>query len=365
MHLHPLLPLTASLILGIAWQASGIFPWLAMLAIATLFALFSTHKHNHQQLAYAALAVGFFFAGGIRYTQQQKNFENFYHATVNKKCFAIARVEDIEESYRYPGQTLYTLTIQKLSYKNRRIPEAVDTQILVASKTEQAAQVGDIIYCNTLYFRQNFNQEYKRYLTKEHLGGHLYTKETFTVHKRPTFSYKRWIVEKRNTIVSKIKNKLSPATFTLFASIFLGKKQIDATQIDPIKENFKTWGLSHYLARSGLHLIIFVLLWSWLMSFAPLPYNSKQIILLFLILGYLALSWSSISFSRAIILFAFYRFCLLFDLQINALYLLALTCTIILLYNPFQLFFLDFQLSFGLTCALALYSSLRELNKNH
>jgi competence protein ComEC len=364
MHLHPLLPLTVSLILGIAWQASGVFPWLAMLIFPALYIFFITNTQNSYRIAYATLLAGLFFAGGMRYAQQQKNFDTFYQATVNKQCSAIAQVSDIEESYRRPGQTIFTLTIRQLTHDKKIIPEATNTQVHASSKTEQTVRVGDIVFCKKLFFRQNFNQDYKRYLIKEHLGGHLYTKEIFTVKKRPAYSPQRWIIEKRNSIVRQLKQKLSPTTFTLFASIFWGKKQIDAIQIDPIKENFKAWGLLHYLARSGLHLIVFVLLWTWLMGFVPLPYNIKQIILLFIIFGYLAMSWSSISFSRALILFVFYRLCLLFDLQINALYLLALTCIIILLHNPYQLFFLDFQLSFGLTFALALFSSLRASNQN-
>lgn len=241
------------------------------------------------------------------------------------------------------------------------LPGAQGTQIKISTKNQVTAQVGDTISCSKVFFRKITKESYKNYLIKENLGAHLYTKEKLSILDHPTWSLRRWFTNKRNHIVEQLKNKLSPASFTLVTSIFFGKKQINSNQIDTIKENFKTWGILHYLARSGLHLLIFVILWGFIMSFIPIPFTLKQSILLTLTLGYMALSWSSISFIRALVLFIFYKSCLFFDLQINTLYLLTLTCALVLLYNPHQLFFLDFQLSFTLTFALAWLSNLKSI----
>lgn len=214
--------------------------------------------------------------------------------------------------------------------------------------------------CSPIFLRDCTNENYKRYLIKEQLLGHINSNRPFKLIKRPHYSFNRWLTQKRNALLTKASQQLSPQTFTLFASIFWGKKELDPAQMDPIKDHFKVWGILHYLARSGLHLLLFVILWGWLLSWAPLPFNAKQIFMAFLIIGYHLLSWPSISFIRSIVLFLFYKICLLYDLQINTLHLLALTCIIILVINPFQLFFLDFQLSFGLTFALAWLTTLQK-----
>ena len=130
----------------------------------------------------------------------------------------------------------------------------------------------------------------------------------------------------------------------------------DKTQSN--KEIFKWWGLSHYLARSGLHLVIIASIWFILLSIFKVPYLLKNLISAVFIISYHLLTWPSIPFIRSIIVFILYKLCIFFDLQINSLHLLNLTCFIILLFNPFQLFFLDFQLSFGLTYALIWISSI-------
>jgi competence protein ComEC len=118
------------------------------------------------------------------------------------------------------------------------------------------------------------------------------------------------------------------------------------------REYFKLWGLSHYLARSGLHLVIIAALWYFILTILGFSYFLRNIVITIFILIYHILTLASIPFIRSLYMFIFYKICIFFDWQINALHLLNLTTFIILLLNPIQLFFLDFQLSFGLTYAL-------------
>ena len=64
---------------------------------------------------------------------------------------------------------------------------------------------------------------------------------------------------------------------------------------------------------------------------------------------YFILSWPSISFIRAFLIFLFTKYCNLHRHPTHFMHILLLTCCIVLLINPLQLFFLDFQLSFFLT----------------
>src|SRR3990167_3930800 len=127
---------------------------------------------------------------------------------------------------------------------------------------------------------------------------------------------------------------------------------------------FQQWGLSHVLARSGLHLVIFVFIWRWLLNFLPLSFYRKNLLLLFISLVYALCSWPSVSFIRAWYALIFYFFCALFLRRpSHTLHIISLVYCIILFLNPLQLFFLDFQLSFLLTYALTWMGELSLLAK--
>lgn len=359
MFFSPLLFFSLTLILGIVWQAMGFVPWLAFPLISIICIAFFSYTNRF--LSLAALSCCFFFIGALRYQQQYTHFEACLNRVINTSCKLKAYITDIEPSYKKPGQTVLTMTIEELKNFDEIITPAKGMLLKITTKQPtDHLQTDDLVLCPNLFLRPCTNQNYKRYLIKEQLLGHMTTHQPFKVITRPAYSLNRWLTQKRNSILQRASQQLSPVTFTLFASIFWGKKELDPVHMDPIKDQFKIWGILHYLARSGLHVLLFVILWSWMLTWVPLPFNAKQIFMALLIIGYHVLSWPSISFIRSILLFLLYKYCLLQDLQINTLHLLSLTCIIILLINPFQLFFLDFQLSFGLTFALAWLTTLQK-----
>ncbi|MBD3272914.1 hypothetical protein GF385_00995 [Candidatus Dependentiae bacterium] len=163
---------------------------------------------------------------------------------------------------------------------------------------------------------------------------------------------KQFIYKARQKIYFKIKQKLNKKSFCYFSSIFLGNKK---TNISAQQKNiFNIWGISHYLARSGLHIIIFIIIWKIILNLIPIPIRIKNIFLFLTLLIYLALSWPSLSFLRAFFIFILYMIGILFNKQTNFSHILIVICILILIKNPIQLFFLDFQLTFFLTFALSI-----------
>ena len=118
---------------------------------------------------------------------------------------------------------------------------------------------------------------------------------------RSFFTYK-------NRVLHKLKNKLTAKTFQLFSSLFLGNRSFKKEEESKIL--CKVWGISHMLARSGLHLVIFIISWNFFLRFLPLPFVIKQIFFILLVALYTFLSWTSISFIRALITFLLYTVCI-------------------------------------------------------
>jgi competence protein ComEC len=165
----------------------------------------------------------------------------------------------------------------------------------------------------------------------------------------------------RNDVYQAIRTKLSPLTADYFGLIFLGNKQQESAHT--LRTMFSYWGLSHYLARSGLHIILFIMLWSFFFRIIPLHGSIKRVMLVVICVVYDFLSWSSIPFARAYYAFLLMKGGELLYQQINYLHILSIVCLSILLFNPMQLFFLDFQLTFALTFTLVFLSALFSAHK--
>lgn len=212
-------------------------------------------------------------------------------------------------------------------------------------------RAGDTVLLKRIFFFPPADKsDYAKYLVKSGLVAHIQIKpESVSVLKHPIRSFYRTLSELRNNILESAKKQLSPPTFALFTSIFWGKHAVDQQQLNSIREQFRPWGILHYLARAGLHVTMLILLLEKTISFLPLPFMVRTVLGAGLIGGYALISWSSISFIRALLVFFIFILCTLLWAPSQGLYRLSLACFLILLWNPFQLFFLDFQLSFLVT----------------
>jgi hypothetical protein len=217
----------------------------------------------------------------------------------------------------------------------------------------------DTIELDNITIKPVKDDNFGLYLLKEGIDATVFTtKPTLTIINHPPYSVARALSVWRETMLKKLKHKFSPLTFTLFSSLFLGNRTIGKTYQPTLIEKFRLWGISHHLARSGLHVVIFCYGWEHILRYLPLPFIVKQLLLIALMAVYALLSWSSISFLRAFLCFICYRICCIFMAPPHTMYTLMLVCGMVLVYNPVQLFFLDFQLSFLLTFALAWFNQL-------
>lgn len=215
--------------------------------------------------------------------------------------------------------------------------------------------VDDHVTLENILCKKPPNSSYRGHLMREQTIATIFTPKLTPIDLvRPTHSWSRWIYDTKIATTKRAIKFLKPTTQSLYASLFLGNKTYTSACYESIKEHFKRWGLSHHLARSGLHLVLIVTLWLWFFRTIPAPFIYKQISIIFLVMIYAMLSWSSISFIRALSTFFLCKLCIcLWHYPYNNLHLLTITAFYLLLQNPLHIFYLDFQLSFGITFALA------------
>ncbi|NRB21230.1 ComEC/Rec2 family competence protein [Candidatus Dependentiae bacterium] len=354
---HPLLFITTALIYGIWHQSASLSPWVLIvisLVGTLLFYVFVNIKNV--PLLYSTLFLCATPFGAIRYQYQRNNHYNFQKVLYNKTMNIKGTITSIEKIKNSRFKNLITLNAHAIKIHNDTwTPIKKVMQLYVKSLPN--FDISDIVEFRSLKNSKNKNPDYTKYLIKEGIATTIFCDAPqCKILYRPAINFKRTLYNYRKNLIDSIETKLPRKTFSLFRSIFLGKRKKGSFYTDQAKQQFKIWGISHYLARSGLHLIVFIIIWRFFLGWIQLATRKKTFLLMILSIIYSILSWATISFNRALSTFLLYQLCILLTLKSNITHMLCIVCCMTLIINPHQLFFLDFQLSFILTFAIAMHS---------
>ncbi|HEX2978538.1 MAG TPA: ComEC/Rec2 family competence protein [Candidatus Babeliales bacterium] len=312
------------------------------------------------------ILIGIFFSlGAYHYEKTIGDYKRNTALIAGKFMCLRGTITDINslDHPRFKQLTSIAIT-EARTEDNSLIKEITGKSIYVYSAKKSHFTVDDQIELPDVRINQPKKPSIQLYLQKENTIGTLVRDlNAEKLLHRPTSSIKRWLYEKKTLLFSRLRSRMSAKTFTFFSAFFLGNRKINKNENDALKQSCKYWGISHYLARSGLHLVIFIMVWEYMLRFIPLAFIAKQLILLLLTIMYFLLTWNSISFFRAFLTFLCYRFFLLTSMQSHTLHAIIFVSLIVLLFNPSQLFFLDFQLSFGITFLLSWINQLKMREK--
>jgi hypothetical protein len=309
------------------------------------------------------------YVGALLFVVQRNEHENLLELIAHKKITIAGTVTEKDAWGRFGTDDVLRITTHNIIANDTTLNVTCD--ILCYVRRHTRCMVGDEISLSSVVLKPapqqsaSGNPAYNDYLIKERLVGSLFLPSIRALKciKRPSWSIRRWMWNFRMHTYRALNSIFTPVTKVYFGLIFLGNKQ--QKSIDHLRLTFNYWGLSHYLARSGIHIILIIMIWKFLLSLIPLNIAFKRIFLIMLCIVYDLVSWASIPFTRAYYAFLITEGGGLCDYQTNSLHILTLMCLAILLYNPMQLFFLDFQLTFGLTFTLIIFSMLLARHQNY
>jgi ComEC/Rec2-related protein len=360
LNLPPLFYCTAGLVLGILVASLANVKMLfgghltiPFIIISLIYSI--AQKSTLKNITSTMLLVfAFFILGNTRYLQQNQDYLLLQKHVSQTPSDFIGTIASIAQTERKAMKQCVTIHLFKQRKSNEAHEwSAIDRDLQVYTSHTNSILVGDMVQIDQVKIKEPTNKSYRDYLVKENLIGTLFINNFApTLIARPIFSFKRFIFSQKQRLIESLKKRFSRNTAMLYSSLFLGNKNTNKRELDQSSQYFKQWGISHYLARSGLHLVIFMLIWHALLRCIPLPFMLKQIILLMLAIIYFILTWPSISFVRAFYMFVTCKLCVLLKTRSHFLHVFSLTALTVLFLNPIQLFFLDFQLSFALTFAL-------------
>jgi len=361
--LHYLFYGTLALIAGITCQFFGLrFIILLSAALILILAGYTYRiRMGYSHALFLIIPISFLVGSMLCFFQQKKTLD-FYAMVAHKKLTAKGSISSIEIIHNPRFKFVLHLDVSSIT-----IDSAVhrcDAKIALYIHSMPDLAVGDSVEIKNITFKNIPQSSFAHYLAKEKISATLFIETLdFSLVARPSFNLARSLFTLKQSLFYKLQKKINRETFQLFSSIFLGNRTAVKKQMDATKEPFKIWGTSHYLARSGLHLVIFVIIWHFMLSLMPFSYLFKELFLIFLILTYAMLSWSSVSFERALLMVLIYKLCTLSRSPSHYIHLIIFVTALVLCNNPFQLFFLDFQLSFGLTFALAWFNHIQAHKK--
>lgn len=242
---------------------------------------------------------------------------------------------------------------------------AIHKDIMLSLQEKLDCEVGDTIKIKNIIAQPTKSERQRFYFLRNNLLATMQTKTIdYEIINHSKYSCNRWIVAKRNHVIEHLRAHLSPQAFSLATALFFGKQLGNYEQYQPIQQAFSKWGISHYLARSGLHVIFLLAFWRLLIALAPGSLIIKEIVALLVMIFYTLFSFASASFMRAGAMFCFQQVARIHAISHHSIYTALLTCVCMLIYNPYDLFALDFQLSFILSFALLIFFNQASDRKN-
>jgi ComEC/Rec2-related protein len=170
-----------------------------------------------------------------------------------------------------------------------------------------------------------------------------------------------WIVKKKERIEELTKHFLHNRYATFFETILIGRD----LEEKEYRNIFVSWGIVHYLCRSGLHVIIIITILSYLLLFMRIERRISIFIKSIFCLAFLFLTTTSIAFSRSIIMILLALFLQLLNVSTTTLHVVSATLILFALFAPFTFLTLSFQLSFLITTTLALTNYTKKIYKKN
>ncbi len=171
----------------------------------------------------------------------------------------------------------------------------------------------------------------------------------------PTQAWSSWREQLAQRASESLRLGLSPQPERLafLDAILLGRWGPDLTEL---RESFRRTGLSHLLSISGAHLgILLGMVW-WLSRLClASPPRAAMVVLIVLGMYMLALPMQ-VAIVRAGIMAGLLCLAMMTGRQVGGLNLIALAAVLVLIWRPGDLFLPGFQLSYGVTAALLLFT---------
>lgn len=352
---HPVFHIIIFLILGIL---CGYYfptdvktvPVISSFLLVVLYGISLFAKKNSKYLSPFSIVtlIIFFFIGYTSISiKNDLNSKSHYTHFSKEALFLLKVTDELKQSKYYDKYKAEILKINSQSSQGKIL-----LNIYKDSLSKKFNIDDEIIVSGTLNkvneAKNPFQFNYKKYLARKNIYRQLtIKKEQYKVLKTETNTIKGYAHKFRNHISTSLKKEgFTDETLNIINALLLGKRQEVSKEII---ENYTKAGAIHILAISGLHVGIILLILNFI--FKPLERlkNGKHIKLILCVLllwCFAFLAGLSASVIRAVTMFTAVAISYLGNKKTNVFQNLLVSIFFLLLFNPYYLFDVGFQLSY-------------------
>lgn len=248
--------------------------------------------------------------------------------------------------------------IQEKEYKKVCTAKIVRNNKKIVINIKMSQDIPSIKYGDSLYIEGEFKQpeearnykgyNYKQYLkTKKIIGTVELGKVKILKSSNGSF-----IHNIQKYIRDTINGTLTDEEGNLLLAILLGDK--DKLSED-IQESFKTSNLSHMLAVSGAHVSYIILGLTYVLQNSIIGKKNGKIVCIIFLLAFMAITNFTPSVTRACIMAILTLFSSIIYRKSDVYTNISVAALITLIFNPYSLLDLGFQLSYGGTIGIIIF----------
>jgi competence protein ComEC len=190
---------------------------------------------------------------------------------------------------------------------------------------------------------------YKKYLANQniHYEAFLFSKQYYVLNHNTGNAVIAYSLRLRQQLVNKLKSNMhNPEAIAVASTLILGYK---ANLGNDVLQAYSKTGTIHVLSVSGAHVAILLILLSFSLSFLDRFKSGKllkAILIISIIWGYSLLTGFSPAVCRAAVMITMVIIGKTYNRHINTLNILAISAFFLLLYDPFLITDVGFQLSY-------------------
>lgn len=235
-------------------------------------------------------------------------------------------------------------------------------KIRVSSNTSLDADIYDKVTAQVNMFLPNDSNGFSSkayYASKNiHMFAYFNNYESVKIDENSNKSINYYILKFRSELISRIKILLGQEESSIAIGMLLGYK-FDINS--DVKTDFNRVGISHLLAVSGYHMAVIVSFMFTLFGFLKCPKKLSNVLTIFVVILFMALTGFSSSIVRSGIMYIVYLFGSIISRRTDSLNSLGLATFLICVLNPFSAGDIGLLLSVSATLGIIILSPVISL----
>lgn len=345
---RPILIALIGYIIGIIWGLyfkTSIAPYIIIFAIIYVICMKIHLLLKDKLKTILILIIPIIISNSITSYLNNK-YKNIYNTTTEEQIYIGTIISDAEEG---EYKSSYTIKIESIDGDTRY--RGIKLILYISNNYNQKLEYGNKIKFSGTYTAPEIQRNYKgfdysKYLKTLKIYGMVScSKNKIDILKKQNVNSIKLITHEISTrIENNIKKIYEEKEANLLIGILLGNNGgID----EEIKEDFRNSGIYHILAVSGAHMSYVILGITFVLEKVDISKRKKNILKILGIIFFMLITNSSISVIRAGIMAGITIVAEIFYRKKDMINTVATSMLIILIYNPYSINSISFQLSYG------------------